>query len=297
MFGIDSFKRWSQKQRAENNSVVPGGDLGIVVLGYNRPKHLDAVLESLDRQRQIDRVHIWIDGTQGRSEFNDANRESVLVARRYQVRELHAISGHLGIEKMMLDALENMSARYDRLIIIEDDCFPLSGCIDAFEETLAEVADRPDVYSVYGCHFGTEPPDELDFTRFQGWGWAAHSAQIRKYLSELRDLFMMTEADYLRRIENDLTDDVRMRLDRTPGRDVLKVLQSFFSWDSATAFVTAKHKLFHRRTRKPVVANTGIVSGIGHFTKDSPQFRRAPFNMITLEEAWDHYDDKSSLGD
>lgn len=264
--------------------------LGIVVLGYNRPDHLESVLESLDRQGHIGRVHLWIDGTQGRREFGSANSASVEVGRRYKVRELHAIKGHLGIEKMMLDALGYMSARYDRIVLLEDDCFPVSGCIDAFETTLAEVAEQPDIYSVYGCHFGTEPENDRDFSRFQGWGWAAHSAQIRKYLPEMRELFMMTEAAYLQHVAAQMTEDMRERLDRTPGRDVLKVLQAFFSWDSATAFITARHGLLHRRTDRAVVINTGIVPGIGHFYNDKPAFREKPFNMITLEEAWAYFD-------
>lgn len=290
MFGTDIIKRIGAKRAARSAADAAKSGLGILVLGYNRPKHLEAVLESLNRQGHIDRVHAWIDGTQGRREFNDANLESVNVASQFPVRDLHAVNGHLGIEKMMLDALTQMSAHYDRIVILEDDCFPVSGCIEAFEESLADTAGRDDVYSVYGCHFGTEQPDDPNFTRFQGWGWAAHSARIRKYLPELRDLFVMTEAEYLQTIKSELTDDIRERLDRTPGRDVLKVLTQFYSWDSATAFVTAKNKLVHRRTSRPVVVNTGIISGIGHFYTDTPRLRGKPFNMITLEEAWDHFE-------
>ncbi len=280
--------------RGEQLGVGTASDgLGIVVLGYNRPDHLESVLESLDKQGHIDRVHLWLDGTQGRREFEGANSASVAVGRRFNVRELHAISGHLGIEKMMLDALEYMSARYDRLILLEDDCFPLSGCIEAFEDTLAEVAEQTNIYSVYGCHFGTEPEDDKNFSRFQGWGWAAHSARIRDYLAEQRALFMMPEAAYLKYVATHMDDAMRERLDRTPGRDVTKVLQSFFSWDSATAFVTARHELLHRRTDRAVVVNTGIVPGVGHFNTDNSALRKKPFNMITLEEAWDRFDASS----
>ena len=276
---------------ADNNTNT---GLGIVVLGYNRPDHLKSVLESLDQQGHIDRVHLWIDGTQGRREFGDANKASVEVGQRYDICELNAIKGHLGIEKMMLDALGEMCVRYERILLLEDDCFPLSGCVESFEDALADVSERSDIYSVYGCHFGTEPEDSRDFSRFQGWGWAAHSAQIRKYLPELRELFMMTEAAYRRHVETHMTEEIRKRLDQTPGRNVLNVLKSFFSWDSATAFMTARHELLHRRTDRPVVVNTGIVPGIGHFNNDTPAFRAKPFNMIALEEAWARYDASSS---
>ena len=264
--------------------------LGILVLGYNRPYHLQSVLESLRLQGRIKDVHVWIDGTQGRGEYQGANTKSVEIAKRYAVKELRSINGHLGIEKIMLEALDVMSKQYERVLVLEDDCFPVEGGIDLFEKELSVIADRADVYSVYGHHFGTEPPQNQEFSRFQGWGWAAHSKQIQAYLPKLIKLFLMNENDYKEYITSKLTDEIRRRLDQTPGRDVLNVLKAFFSWDSATAFLTAMDGVLHRRTRVPAVLNTGIVNNIGHFRVDSTRLRKPPFNMITLEEAWGNYD-------
>ncbi|WP_160973678.1 hypothetical protein [Thalassovita mangrovi] len=265
-------------------------EFGILVTGYNRPGHLESVLSSLQKQGHTDKTHVWIDGTQKRSEYADVAAKSVQVARQFPVREVVETRGHLGIEKLMLDALDQMSQRYRSVLVLEDDCFPLQNGVDRFRKALAEVADRPDVYSVYGHPFGTEPENERDFTRFQGWGWAAHSDQIQNLLPELKRLFMLTEAEYLDYIATNMTDDIRRRLHRTPGRDVLNVLKMFYSWDSATSFVTARRRLLHRRTEPKAVVNTGIIEGIGHFTQDSQRLRNPPLNMITLEEAWDHYD-------
>ena len=228
-------------------SVEKSG-LGILVLGFNRPDHLKAVLESLQKQSVLGAVHVWVDGTQGRAEYQGANEQSVRVAQTFRVRDIRAIRGHLGIEKLMLDALDCMSALYDRVLVLEDDCFPTAHCVANFEAALDEVAFRPDVFSVYGHHFGVESNDDRDFTRFQGWGWAAHSEQIIKLLPELRSLFMMEEGAYLDHVANDMTSIIRGRLDVTPGRDVLKVLEQFYSWDSATSFLCAQRGLYHRRT-------------------------------------------------
>ena len=276
----------SQKQ----TEIVSNGGLGILVIGYNRPYHLQSVLESLRIQGRIGIVHVWIDGTQNRREYMGANNKTVKVAERYAVKEIRAIKGHLGIEKIMLDALDIMSKQYDRVIVLEDDCFPVEGGIDLFEKGLNDIVDRPEVYSVYGHHFGTEPDQSLDFTRFQGWGWAAHSTQIRAYLPKLIKLFLMNESKYREHISAKLTDEVCTRLDRTPGRNVLNVLKSFFSWDSATSFLTAMDGVLHRRTVVPAVINTGIVKDIGHFCENNTKFRNPPLNMITLEEAWANYD-------
>lgn len=267
----------------------PGGRSAILVLAFNRPGHLRSVLDSIQLQGRIGDVHVWIDGTQSRADFGTANVACAEVAQGYPVAEVRAHLGHRGMARQMLNALEHLSARHDRLIILEDDCFPLAGGLAAMEGELAATKDRPEVFSVYGCHFGLEPADDLDFTRFQGWAWAAHSDRIHDILPELRRLFLLSEADYVAEVATRLTPAVRDRLDRTPKRDVLKVLGKFFSWDATIALITAERRMLHRRTPRPAAVNTGIVEGSGHFHSNEPFLRKPPMNMIRLEEAWDRY--------
>jgi hypothetical protein len=264
--------------------------LGILVLGFNRPRHLEFVLESLRRQDKLANVHVWIDGTQGRGEYLGANAKTAEVAQRYPTREVRQHKGHIGIEKLMIDSLSEMTVNYDRVLVLEDDCFPLNGAVEIFEGELEQIAGKRDIYSVYGHFFGTEPPGCREFSRFQGWGWAAHSYQVRQLLPQLREMFLMDEKSYLQHVESLLTPSIRVKLDQTPGRDVLDVLAAQFSWDSATALLTAIAEQNHRRTAVPAVVNTGITPKIGHFRRDEPRFRKPPFNMITIDEAWEFFD-------
>lgn len=283
--------RWFEPPRAP---TAPEPGTGILVIGFNRPHHLQAVLESLRLQGKIGDAHVWIDGGQNRAEFGKLSQQCTQIASRYAVREVRALSGHLGIEKLMLTALDRMSAKYARVLILEDDCFPLEGAVDAMERELDVVAAQSDVFSVYGCHFGTEPQDSSDFSRFQGWGWAAHSHRIREILPELKRLFDLDEDEYLSETERRLTPEIRARLLRTGARDVTQVLSRHFSWDSATALVTAERRLLHRRTEQPVIVNDGITKGIGHFHVDRPALREAPFNMVCLDEVWSRWDRTST---
>lgn len=308
---VGSGPRWF-RQAAEPKIQTSGGPgagcecdrLGILVTAFNRPNHLQAVLESLRLQGRIGSVNVWIDGSQKRCELMGAEHRSAEIAKRFAVAEVRHHYGHLGIEKMMLDALDEMSRRYTKVLVLEDDCFPVESGVEEIERTLADVAGRRDVFSVYAHHFGTECKENLEFTRFQGWGWAAHAAAIRHLLPALRGLFTMSEQAYRSYIAANLDENVKSRLDRTPGRDVLKTLQAGFSWDSAVAFLTAQRGLVHRRTPRRAVFNMGITPGIGHFQRDIDFFRRPPFNMISLGEAWAMFDqttrpcafDKASYG-
>ena len=66
-----------------------------------------------------------------------------------------------------MQSLTEMTRLYDRVMVPEDHCFPFNGAINTFEKVLAEIADKPEIYSVYGCPYGTEPADNLDFRRFR----------------------------------------------------------------------------------------------------------------------------------
>ena len=108
-------------------------------------------------------------------------------------------------------------------------------------------------------------------------------------LAELKRLHAMSEPDYRDYVQRSLTDDIVARLDVTPGRNVTEVMQRFFSWDSATALVTAQRGMVHRRTPRRVIFNCGLGKDSGHFTVDA-RFREPPFNMIEPAEVWQHFD-------
>lgn len=272
-------------------SAGPGEDkLGIILVVYNRPLHAQSVLESLRQQESLKDLHVWIDGTHGRGEYLQANDETLQVVKSFGIENIHHCHGHLGVEKLMLDALSFMSERYNRILILEDDCFPVEGAILQFEEGLKNINGNGSIFSVYGSHFGIERSGSQDFGRFQGWGWAAWSTSIRRYLPALKALFLMTEDEYREYTSKALTPELKLRLEITPGRDVTNALSRCFSWDSAICLLCAKDGLSHRRTKDHVIYNTGISEGIGHFRKDIKRFRDPPFKMITLDEAWRFYD-------
>jgi len=245
------------------------------------------VLESLSRQGAIAQTHVWLDGTAARSELQADTGGCLDVARNFPVADLRAHRGHLGIEKLMLDALTDVARRHSRIVVLEDDCFPTRDAISTFNLTLDKFESRTDVFSVYGHHFLT-PSEGETITRFQGWGWATTAAKLTPILSRARELFALSERDYLAFAASSLTPEVRARLDITPGRNVIHVLQSFFSWDSCTALLTAMAGQCHARTSRRVIYNCGLGGNSGHFP-DSDLLRSPPFNMIRPTEVWDVY--------
>ena len=148
---------------------------------------------------------------------------------------------------MTIDGLHFMCGHYEKIIVLEDDCFPTSKCIQVFSECLDIIRFEPEVFSVYGHHF--EMPAELDsITRFQGWGWASTKEKILPILSELRKCFAMSEDEYLKWVKNSLTQEIEKRLNVTPPRNCMIPLSQFFCWDACIALLTAMRGLVHRKT-------------------------------------------------
>lgn len=262
-------------------------DLGILVLGYARPHLLRLVLESLSRQQALANAHVWIDGTADRMELSVRTGECAAVASTYQVADLRVHRGHLGIEKLMLDALVEMNAHYEKILVLEDDCFPTRHAVQVFSEQLDSISDNANIFSVYGHPFLT-PQEGNTFTRFQGWGWGTTKRKLSPILERARTLFLLPEHAYLEYTRRMLTPEVIARLDVTPGRNVCQVLTRFYSWDSCTALLTTLAGLEHKRTPERVVYNCGLGGDSGHFPHQA-HLREPPFNMITPDEAWAHF--------
>ena len=259
---------------------------GILVIAHSRPSHLAAVLESLSRQNATRFVHLSIDGHQSKQRYVRPVTECKQIAAQYPEISLTALNGNLGIDKLILHALTGLCSRFEEIIVIEDDCFPTANAIVTFRSALAGIRDLPEMFSVYGHPFLV--PDENDFfPRFQGWGWATWSHKLLPILEQAKLGLAMSESDYLGWVAPLLTEDVCRRLSATPGR--YPPVGHYFSWDALFAALTASRGLCHRRTPTRVIFNCGMGKAGMRFP-DAQKFRQPPFNMISIEEVWDHFE-------
>lgn len=261
----------------------------ILVLGHARPHILGNTLESLRRQDAIGQVHIWIDGHQG---FDRLQRPVYLCreeAARHPEARVTAYNGHVGIDKLMLDALASLLVDHERIIVLEDDCFPAASAIRVFENELDTIAGESEIFSTYGHHYLV--PDEGEtITCFQCWGWATTRDKLAPVLEEARECFSWPESRYLAWVEEQLTLDVRSRLEVALDRNPVDTMTTFYSWDAVFALLTAKRQLVHKKTSKRVVYNCGMGEESGHFALDD-RFRQLPFNLIGPDEVWDVFED------
>ena len=281
----------SAKLAADERHIdkVDGGvdDLGVALFAHDRADCVVHVLEALARQNGLANVHVWIDGDQGRPQKRAEVDFLYECVKTYPVKAIHKNRGNFGFRKMMLLSMKHMMKEYDRILFLEDDCFPtrralrdVSGALDAIEK-------RDDIFSVYGHPF-LVPGEEEGLFRFQGWGWATTRAKLEPLWKELADCYWMTEKEYLDFVERNLTPEMEETIDVTPPRQPTSTLKKFFAWDETLGLLAAMRGQKNLRTEERIIYNFGAGGKSSHFTKVE-HFRKPPFNMVSAAEIWDYY--------
>ena len=263
-------------------------DYAIIVLGHTRPEHLQFVLEGLSRQGALADSQVWLDGHHGLQELLRQVEACQALENSYSAAQWFKFRSRRGLVKLFLDAFALNSPRHQRFVILEDDCFPTVGAIETMISSLKAVENDPEIFSVYGHHYGTAN-EGLETTAFQGWGWASTREKLAPVVDELRELWDMPELEAFAKFERDLTPEICARMDLFPGRANSKFLGQLFSFDTVLAFLVAKHGLRNRRTPSQVIFNFGIAYGAGHFPSFKEALLEPPFNMLTKEMLVDRF--------
>lgn len=258
-------------------------DTLILVHGHSRPVALSFVLEGLRRQEALTKTQVWIDGHSNRASYLNRVIACARLEEKFPEASWMTCGSIIGHTKIFIDSVRRNLEQARNLIILEDDCFPAPHAIGQFEKALDEIRDNPEIFSVYGHHFGAA--DEGDeTTAFQCWGWATTTAKLKPVLEEFDRLWRMPEPDFVTHMQDRLTPEIRRRMDVYPGRSESSLLDFRFCFDAVVAFLAAEAGMRHRKTPTQTVFNFGIGGDEGHFPAFDQKFVLPPFNMITEED-------------
>lgn len=266
-------------------TIIPG--FGIAVFAHTRHEFLRNTLESLSRQGALGMTHVFIDGDQGKVDVRARVETTIGVANEYPVKQIHTQRGGFGFRKMMLLAGKFMSDTYDRIVFLEDDCFPTRKAVEGFDRELRSIEHRDDIFSVYGHPFLVDG-EGSSIGRFQGWGWATTAAKLKPVWEALEECYLMSEPQYLAFVADNLTPDLKQQIDVTPGRQPSDTIKKFFAWDETVCLITAMRGQRHKKTDDRLIFNCGAGAGSTHFS-NIDFYRSPPFNMIAADEVWEHF--------
>ncbi|RXF74471.1 hypothetical protein [Hansschlegelia zhihuaiae] len=259
---------------------------GILVVYHSRQEAFRATLRSLSMQDAQPLTHVWLDGDQGRPDQRALVVANADAARAAGFANVTPLRGRAGPQKLMIHALMAMCQRYDAFLVLEENCFPNRSAVKVFQEELRRHETDPSIFSVYGHPFGLEAPDAR-WGRFQNWGWATWSDRLRPLLPQLAHLSSLDEPSYLAWTAEQLTPEIREYIEVTPGRQPTTILTRYFDWSETLGLIAALNGFSHVATQKRVVY--ACESSRHSRGQDINWYRRPPYNMIDVEEAWKNY--------
>lgn len=243
----------------------------IAIFAYNRPSHLEAVLDALAQNPQArdSDVHIFCDGpkTAKQLEATNAVRAVADNARGFGRVEVVKRPENWGLSRSIVSGVSEICDRYGSAIVLEDDVVPTPFFLGYVNDALVRYRDDARVASV-GCHTfdsGMELPETffLDVPDCWGWGvwkrsWDSYEADGAALLARIREQKREAEFDF-----DGTYPYLQMLADQ--------VLQRNDSWAVrwyARTFIDRSLTLYPRR---PVTQNIGF-DGSGVHGGRSPDY-------------------------
>lgn len=184
----------------------------IAVFGFNRPKHLETCLKSLEANPEASKsaLTVFVDGPRNSQEaaLVEATRE--VAHRKYSFASIEVIirEANMGLAPSIISGVNYVLDNSDRIIVLEDDLWVAPTFLDYMNQGLDKYRDFAKVASIHGyCFQFDKPLVEPFFLRGAdclGWAtwkdrWTSislDSSELLKSIKEqgLEDLFNLDGA-------------------------------------------------------------------------------------------------------
>ncbi len=149
----------------------------IALFLYRRPEHTRRTLESLRACAELARspLVVFCDAAKT-SEAEDAVRETRAVARRLVPNATFVERDrNYGLARSIIEGVSELTARYGKVIVVEDDLEVAPSFLRFMNEGLDRYANDDQVMQVSGYQFPLDPPltaRSLFLSFPTSWGWA-----------------------------------------------------------------------------------------------------------------------------
>lgn len=168
--------RFAGKGSSNTTELTP-----VLVLAYARPRLLHDLLSELERLASNRRIFLCIDRCpESLGAKHALNHTTVMVAKKFLSRgrlDLRLVerTQHFGLRRNVIHALDEVFAEVDRIIVLEDDCFPSPYFLEFCDEALTRYRHNERVSSVGGTSYRLMPTASQRASvvrNFSSWGWA-----------------------------------------------------------------------------------------------------------------------------
>jgi hypothetical protein len=179
----------------------------IAVFAYNRPRHLNRLIDSLLGNELFSRspTFVFCDGPRNR-EDQDAVVQTRSVARQRLGSHAQIIESKVnkGLGQSIIAGVSDLCRRYGRVIVLEDDLILHTRCLDFLNAALRRYADDAGIYHVNAYRYPLPPTSTPSFSRLiSSWGWATwqrawvdFEADATKLERRIRDANLISAMDF-----------------------------------------------------------------------------------------------------
>lgn len=166
-------------------------DRAIVLFVYKRPELTTKVLEGL-KENKIKKLIVFSDGPKDKGDI-----EKVSVVREIIKKidwcnvELFCSEDNQGLANSIIAGVSSVLKRFDKVIVLEDDCIPAQDFVEFMDTCLAKYKEE-NVMSVSGYSLPVKVPpdykyDVYFFSRCSSWGWGTWKDRWGKVDWEVSD--------------------------------------------------------------------------------------------------------------
>ena len=151
----------------------------LVVFAYKRPQHLAQTLAALSESVGADRLDLFIfcDGPRKSADADAVARVRDVAHRAKGFRSLQVKASpvNLGLGRSVIEGVSAVLARYESVIVVEDDIEVAKGFLPYMQAGLQAYRDDRRVFSVVGyappVSGGERHGDAFFVPRIGAWGW------------------------------------------------------------------------------------------------------------------------------
>lgn len=161
---------------------------GIAVFTYNRSEHLKKVLDGLKRNDINHMVYIFQDGIKSDCDLKQHSQVRKIINEIDWMKfEYIPSDENKGCSKSIEDGIYYVLARHDSVIVIEDDCIPLSNFLNYMDVCLEKYKENQKVIGIGGFAWNLEmdinavKEDVYASGRTSSWGWATWKDRWEEY--------------------------------------------------------------------------------------------------------------------
>lgn len=184
-----------------------------ILITYNRPSHTKQVLDAL-KQNNIKNLYIFSDAPKTDKDNIAVNQVRELIKFiDWTIPEVIYQKENQGLAKSIINAVDTVFEKHDKLILLEDDCIPHKYFFDFMYACLSKYENYKRIFGINGYtvpisdkQIQDYPYDVYFYQRIGSWGWATWKDRWVHYNRNIQELLDEVKAKKipLNKVGNDI---------------------------------------------------------------------------------------------